>query len=103
MKAATLACAGLPPCVSSPKRELWRGSFGDLAAVGFGTTQESLAVAQSPGAGTLSGDSLTGELTFTYTPAAAPEVSTWAMMLVGFAGVGYVLVRCKPAHRSVQA
>ena len=69
--------------------------------MGFGTTQESLAASQSPGIGTLSGDSLTGQLTYTYTPAAAPEASTWAMMLVGFAGLGYALVRRTPAHRSV--
>jgi hypothetical protein len=79
------------------------GGFQDPLFVGFGTTQESLTVAQSPGSGTLSGDSLTGELTFTYTPAAAPEASTWAMMLVGFAGLGYAAVRRKSARRSAPA
>jgi len=28
-------------------------------------------------------------------PAAAPEPSTWAMMLLGFAGLGYAAVRRK--------
>jgi hypothetical protein len=60
-------------------------------------------VAQSPDIGTLSGDDLTGQVTYNYTPAAVPELSTWAMMVVGFAGVGYALVRRKPARHSVQA
>jgi hypothetical protein len=79
------------------------GGFQDPAFVGFGTTQESLAAAQSPGIGTLSGDSLTGQVTYTYTPASAPEASTWAMMLVGFGGVGYAAIRRKRARRSVLA
>jgi hypothetical protein len=74
---------------------------GTFQFIGFGTSQESLAVS---GPGTLSGDSLMGELTFTYTPAAAPEASTWAMMLVGFAGLGYAVVRRKQVSpRSVSA
>ena len=80
-----------------------RGGFQDPAFIGTGTTQESLSAAQSPGIGTLSGDSLTGQVTYNYTPAAVPEPSTWAMMLVGFAGLGYAVVRRKPARRSVQA
>jgi hypothetical protein len=79
------------------------GGFQDPAFVGTGTRQESLAAAQSPGIGTLSGDSLTGQVTYNYTPAAVPEPSTWAMMLVGFAGLGYALGRRKPARRSVKA
>jgi len=41
-------------------------------------------------AGTLSG-MLSGVVTYDYTPAtpAVPEPSTWAMMLIGFAGLGY--------------
>lgn len=74
--------------------------FQDPAFVGFGTTQESLAAS---GPGTLSGDSLTGELTFTYTPAAAPEASTWAMMLLGFAAVGCAAIMRKGAPLSVSA
>ena len=40
-----------------------------------------------------------GTVTYTYTPSNAPvpEPSTWAMMLVGFAGLGYAAVRRKTA------
>jgi hypothetical protein len=80
------------------------GGVQDPAFVGFGTTQETLAVSQSPGVGTVSGDSLIGQLTFTYTPAPAPEAPTWAMMLLGFAGLGYAVVRRKQASpRSASA
>jgi PEP-CTERM motif len=35
--------------------------------------------------------SITGTITYTYsTPTSAPEPSTWAMMLLGFAGLGFV-------------
>jgi hypothetical protein len=61
------------------------GGFQDPVFLGPGTTQESLAAS---GPGSLSGDSLTGQVTYTYTPAAVPEPSTWAMMLVGLAGLG---------------
>jgi hypothetical protein len=77
------------------------GGFQDPAFVGLGTTQENLAAAQSPGIGTLSGDSLAGQVTYTYT--AVPEPSTWAMMLVGFGGLGYAAVRRKRARRPVSA
>jgi PEP-CTERM motif-containing protein len=79
------------------------GGFQDPAFIGTGTTQESLSAAQSPGIGTLSGDSLSGQLTYNYTPAPVPEPSTWAMMLIAFAGFGYALARRKPARRSIQA
>jgi hypothetical protein len=69
--------------------------------IGLGTTQESLTVAQSPEIGTLSGDSLTGQVTYMYTPAAVPEPSTWAMMLLGLAGLGYGAIRRKGARRPV--
>jgi hypothetical protein len=37
-----------------------------------------------------SGAALTGSLTFDFTPASAvPEPSTWAIMLLGFAGLGF--------------
>ena len=79
------------------------GGFQDPAFIGTGTTQENLAASQSPGVGMLSGDSLMGQVTYTYTPAAVPEPSTWAIMLLGFAGLGYAFVRRKPARRSVSA
>jgi PEP-CTERM motif len=67
--------------------------------LGPGTTQESLFAS---GSGSLSGD-LTGQVVYTYTPALVPEPSTWALMLLGFAGLGYAAVRRKDAHRSVPA
>jgi hypothetical protein len=36
-------------------------------------------------------------------PAAAPEPSTWAMMLLGFAGLGYAALRRKSAGRATAA
>jgi hypothetical protein len=77
--------------------------FQDPGFVGVGTTQESLAAAQSPGIGTLSGDSLSGQVTYTYTPAAVPEPSTWAMTLVGFGGLGYAAMQRRGSRRSVSA
>jgi hypothetical protein len=80
------------------------GGFQDPLFIGLGTTQESLTAAQSPETGTLSGDDLTGQVTYNYTPAAVPESSTWAMMLVGFAGLGCAAIRRKQAAlRSVPA
>ena len=48
---------------------------------------------------------LNGTVTYTYTPSDAPvpEPSTWAMMLVGFAGLGYAAVRRKTALGRVSA
>jgi hypothetical protein len=42
-------------------------------------------------------------VTYTYTPAAVPEPSTWAMMLVGFGGLGYAAIRRRGSRRSVSA
>jgi hypothetical protein len=36
-------------------------------------------------------------------PAGVPEPSTWAMMLIGFAGLGYAAVRRKGAGRAISA
>jgi hypothetical protein len=46
---------------------------------------------------------LTGVATYTFTPAtpAVPESSTWAMMLVGFAGLGYAAARRRGAVRAI--
>jgi PEP-CTERM motif len=59
---------------------------------GQGTFQETLIFL---GGDTLSGDPLSGRFTYTFTPFAipplppgVPEPSTWAMMLIGFAGLG---------------
>ena len=50
---------------------------------------------------------LTGSITYTYTPPtktlAAPEPSTLAMMLFGFAGLGYVGYRRARAGRTTLA
>jgi hypothetical protein len=36
-------------------------------------------------------------------PSAIPEPSTWAMMLMGFAGLGYAALRRKAAVRTISA
>jgi PEP-CTERM motif len=71
---------------------------------GQGTFQETLIFL---GGDSLSGDPLSGKFTYTFTPfavppvpPAVPEPSTWAMMLIGFAGLGYAAVRRKPAVRA---
>jgi hypothetical protein len=55
---------------------------------------------------------LEGTVTYDFTPPpppsstaplAAPERSTWAMMLVGFAGLGYRALRRKSAVRAISA
>jgi hypothetical protein len=74
---------------------------------GQGTFQETLIFL---GGDTLSGDPLSGKFTYTFTPfatspipPAVPEPSTWAMMLIGFAGLGYAAARRKPAVLAVRA
>jgi hypothetical protein len=54
--------------------------------------------------GTLAG-MLSGFVTYDYTPAtpAIPEPSTWALMLIGFAGLGYAAMRGRGVRRSVSA
>ena len=71
--------------------------------IGPGSITETLF---SRGQGTLSSAALTGTMTYTYTPSVGspvPEPSTWAMMLIGFAGLGYAAVRRKGAVRKVSA
>lgn len=52
--------------------------------------------------GVLSGI-LSGAVTYDYTPAtpAVPEPATWAMMLTGFAGLGYAAIRRKGARPQI--
>jgi hypothetical protein len=45
--------------------------------------------------GVFSLQSLNGNTTFTATIAAVPEPSTWAMMILGFAGIGFMAYRRK--------
>ena len=44
-----------------------------------------------------------GFVTITAAPPPVPEPSTWAMMLVGFAGLGYAAFRRKGAGRAISA
>jgi hypothetical protein len=56
---------------------------------GLGTQTVLLNSTGNP-ADTITNGSVTGTLTFDFTPTAAvPEPSTWAMMLIGFAGLGF--------------
>lgn len=73
---------------------------------GKGTWQEMLDFFQIPGSAvaTISDATFIGAVTYIYTPAAPspviPEASTWAMMLLGVAGLGYAAVRRKGVDRS---
>jgi PEP-CTERM motif len=75
----------------------------------IGTTQVEVGAEEDPlempNLGTLSG-TLSGTLTYTFTSAVGdvptvPEPSTWAMMLIGFAGLGYASLRRKGAVRAI--
>jgi PEP-CTERM motif len=73
---------------------------GAGAFIGSEPQQALLGVSDDSNGGsfrTRDGDPLFGVATYTFTPAGAPvpEPSTWAMMLVGFAGLGYAAVRRK--------
>jgi PEP-CTERM motif len=72
------------------------------AAIGSGPQQALLNTTDSSD-GTLSAATLDGVVTYTFTPAVptVPEPSTWAMMLVGFAGLSYAALRRKRAAREV--
>jgi hypothetical protein len=75
---------------------------GNADAILFLTTDnpENTGVIESNGP-------LTGSITYIYTPPtltlAVPETSTWAMMLLGFAGLGYVGYRRARAGRTTLA
>ncbi len=79
-----------------------------LSLIGKGTTTTYLALSGSGTASqTLSATTLEGTLTYNYTAptgvlasAPVPEPSTWAMMLIGFAGLGYAAVRRKRTRRA---
>jgi hypothetical protein len=74
------------------------------AAIGSGPQQELLNTTDTSN-GTLSPATLDGTVTYTFTPAVPtiPEPSTWAMMLMGFAGLGYAAFRRKVAVRAISA
>jgi hypothetical protein len=74
-------------------------------AIGPDRQEEQLSVSDSPGDGTLGSAVLRGTVTYTFTRAVpiVPEPSTWAMMLVGFAGLGYAAMRRKGAVPTISA
>ena len=83
-----------------------------LSYIGKGATTAYFSLLGSGTASqTLSAATLTGTLTYNYTPppagvpasAPVPEPSTWAMMLVGLAGLSFAAVRRKRAGRSLSA
>jgi PEP-CTERM motif len=67
-------------------------------AIGPGPQQERLVASDSSDGGSFTGGGvLGGTVTYTFTPAVptVPEPSTWAMMLIGFVGLGYAAFRRK--------
>jgi PEP-CTERM motif len=74
------------------------------AAIGPGPQQELLNITDTSG-GTLSPAKLDGTVTYTFTPVVPtiPEPSTWAMMLVGFVGLGYAALRRKGTAWAISA
>ena len=82
------------------------GPGDPLLFEGKGTSLEELDFFQIPGSATatISDATFIGTVTYIYTPAATspaiPEPSIWAMMLLGFAGLGYAAVRRRGVARS---
>src|SRR5260370_27617328 len=67
-----------------------------LALASFAAdTHGSLCVADVAGTGTTDGVRNTGIIDFTLQTSAVPEPSTWAMMILGFMGVGFMAYRRK--------
>jgi hypothetical protein len=80
---------------------------GAAAFIGSGPQQALLAVTDTS-EGTFASRHvgiLSGVVTYSSTPLtpAVPEPSTWAMMLIGFAGLGYAAARRKGAVRAISA
>jgi hypothetical protein len=72
---------------------------GDLIGPGVSKNSSELDLTfnQSGGAG----NTITGSATYATT--AVPEPSTWAMMFIGFAGLGYAAFRRTVKNRTVVA
>lgn len=90
----------------------------EASSIGSGSQKAVLSTRENSGFGRLSRTRLEGTMTYVYTPfpssivdppsggafpvppegGAVPELSTWAMMLVGFASLGYASKRRKPAR-----
>ncbi|MGH6987952.1 MAG: PEPxxWA-CTERM sorting domain-containing protein [Caulobacteraceae bacterium] len=58
---------------------------------GTGMTHFDLKVFANGAADTFGTSGLTGSVTYDYTPTAVPEPASWALMLIGFAGLGAAL------------
>jgi len=82
------------------------------SGIGPGSQMEILTLSDGTTVGRVFRTVLEGTVTYDFTPLpppsstallAAPEPSTWAMMLVGFAGLGYTALRRKSAVRAISA
>jgi PEP-CTERM motif len=80
---------------------------GEVSSIGSGTQTELLSLSDSAKGGRLSRTLLEGTVTYVFTPllgsapppapGAIPEPSTWTMMLMGFASLGYAAWQRKAA------
>jgi PEP-CTERM motif len=83
---------------------------GTTSSIGSGSQNEIFSLSDGANGGGVSRTILEGAVTYDFTPllgsappkpppapGAIPEPSTWAMMLVGFAGLGYAALRRKGA------
>jgi hypothetical protein len=72
---------------------------GDLIGPGVSNNTSELDLTFNQSGGT--GNKITGSATYATT--AVPEPSTWAMMFIGFAGLGYAAFRRTVKNRTVAA
>jgi PEP-CTERM motif len=78
---------------------------GATTTIGSGLQVTTLSADDTSDGGTLTPATLDGTVTYTFTPVVPtiPEPSTWAMMLIGFAGLGYAASRRRSAASAISA